>query len=615
MTIVFKIIFTIILGFFDFFSIVEENYFILINLFIYLVVIYSLYIAEDRLNFCLKLVYIIIFWLIISDIYSFLNLFYFNTILSSHPKGRCLLLLSVSVFSGYLFDSLDFLDYSNQSLPSELTPKNFTPVLPQGPQETTGPKGPQDPSGPFLPAALLKKGTELRLHTQGDGEQPQFSPSGLGGLGMSGLQGEEEGRGVEENPLNSVTPEKLRSKIEIMDGAIKIEINKTGGKGPNNPEELMSFIRASSFLPEEKINKLLELLKTNGNDYKEIYKNIPRFNNYNYGLSSIYVLNNNVYLSETYDNVMSFKDKSNFVFNPSLAEVTGGNKFFFFISISELLQGTELKDKIDIQNKKIIPMDKNKCSDEWDLFKKYWYIWFIEMNPSYYLKFNIWAKGIMHISEITPIKFMLAMFQSSFDFSEEWDLLVKAKIWYEHHKGIKPSSLPESTLYEYREIFIKFWVNQISWFNTPEQLNSDYYNVNMYDINNVYEELLENILFSQCKVLEAYWTINKLNKLISLNPDAKEVGGIETLNTESKRIDFFNKLYEQLKIEIIVKYKDVYDLRRQFIIDRCSRVNYEEFLIAYERVKLLNSVINFDSKINKENLNKNPLYLPQNKNN
>jgi len=62
----------------------------------------------------------------------------------------------------------------------------------------------------------------------------------------------------------------------------------------------------------------------------------------------------------------------------------------------------------------------------------------------------------MHISEITPIKFMLAMFQSSFDFSEEWDLLVKAKIWYEHHKGIKPSSLPESTLYEYREIFIKF---------------------------------------------------------------------------------------------------------------------------------------------------------------
>jgi hypothetical protein len=48
-------------------------------------------------------------------------------------------------------------------------------------------------------------------------------------------------------------------------------------------------------------------------------------------------------------------------------------------------------------------------------------------------------------------------------------------------------------------------MRQILSFNRLEQLNQDTkYLVNMYDLNNLYLELLENIIFVQFKILDAY---------------------------------------------------------------------------------------------------------------
>lgn len=48
--------------------------------------------------------------------------------------------------------------------------------------------------------------------------------------------------------------------------------------------------------------------------------------------------------------------------------------FYFFISISDLLMhnNSELEAQIDLHNKKIVPMDKNKYFEIWDFFKKYY---------------------------------------------------------------------------------------------------------------------------------------------------------------------------------------------------------------------------------------------------
>lgn len=113
-------------------------------------------------------------------------------------------------------------------------------------------------------------------------------------------------------------------------------------------------------------------------------------------------------------------------------------------------------------------------------------------------------------------------------------------------------------------------------FNRPDQLNNTYsdYIINMYDIGNVYEELNENILFVQSKILESYWTINTLNKTNFFNNE------ISSLDIESNLIDFYNKLFDKFKLEILDKYADVYALRRTFIINRFSHMGSKELEYA-----------------------------------
>jgi hypothetical protein len=220
----------------------------------------------------------------------------------------------------------------------------------------------------------------------------------------------------EHEPLNLISPDNLNSKIEKLMEAIRIQLERSGGKGPNNPDDFMNWILASSRVSDEESDKLLKLLKDN--DLKGFYNNIPRFEKYAEDMSNFYILNDNVYLSEVYADYlsMSTQDKSNFIFIPhpdSLrpgAEpsdsnpVTGvaeglrpfagearegldkaepikgaagrleGEKFYFFISISDLFNSDLKKDEIDIKNKKIIPMDKIKYSDIWDFIKKYQFL-------------------------------------------------------------------------------------------------------------------------------------------------------------------------------------------------------------------------------------------------
>jgi hypothetical protein len=79
---------------------------------------------------------------------------------------------------------------------------------------------------------------------------------------------------------------------------------------------------------------------------------------------------------------------------------------------------------------------------------------------------------------------------------------------------------------------------------------------------------------------------------------------LEDLKTPEEIIDFYNELYELFKIEILDKFKDIYDLRREFQIERAIPYDYEDILIRYKQIITYNEHINFSSKLNNKNFNK-----------
>ena len=222
-------------------------------------------------------------------------------------------------------------------------------------------------------------------------------------------------------------------------------------------------------------------------------------------------------------------------------------KYIFFISISDLFDiDNKLKREIDVKNDNLISnINLENCKNFWqlDFFKQWFYVWFIELDIQSYLSLNILRKLSIPLMDITPDKLMYTMHLTVIEYLEELNILLKAKIWYEHHAGINYSSLSESTLNEYKNLFIKFWIRQIIAYCKPSDIDSKFFITNMYDEDKVYLELLENILFVQSKILEAQWTINTLYVYLPSILEFKEV------NCETKLINFYNK------INVIYKWK------------------------------------------------------------
>jgi hypothetical protein len=185
--------------------------------------------------------------------------------------------------------------------------------------------------------------------------------------------------------FNLFSPDDFNAKIGKLMDAIRNELERSGGHGPNNPDEFLSIILASSRVSDEEYNNLLNLLKDN--DLKEFYNKIPKFLKYAEDLSNVYILNDNIYISENYAKYLlmsTFEDSNSNEFKPNTSLKEGrvqdfnnfvlnseGKKFYFFSSISDLFNcKLKIKDEIDIINKRFIPMDKNKYFEIWEFFKK-----------------------------------------------------------------------------------------------------------------------------------------------------------------------------------------------------------------------------------------------------
>ena len=100
---------------------------------------------------------------------------------------------------------------------------------------------------------------------------------------------------------------------------------------------------------------------------------------------------------------------------------------------------------------------------------------------------------------------MYSNFIQAFEHLEELTILEKAIIGMEYYMGIPQVNISDLELQEGKEWFLKYWLRQIQCYNRPEQLSQiASFNPNMFDLQTVREELFENILFVQSRVLEAY---------------------------------------------------------------------------------------------------------------
>jgi hypothetical protein len=505
-------------------------------------------------------------------------------------------------------------------------------------------------------AVFANSGLELFLYTSNEGSAPNL-------------------QSCEEKDITMYL-----EHISKISEAIKIELKKLDNRGPHNPYDFCKWLIASEMLSEEECKNILKDLglyftsfeKTPNRytidnqdsrcidsatssarqiDFTQFYNNIPKFLKYNENMDNFLILNGNIYLSSVYSSFLKLEETlqvadgrtegSHRQFENNSNITICNISYYYFLSIDNLLYSNINKNNINFNNEMVTPIDIIKKSEVWEYFKKYYYIWFIELNVPYYV--NDYLFFFKPLNQITIQKFMFSKYLSAYEYSLELKFLLKAiqgfsELMEDKHtrtslidstslrasqleslssilpylnfedKGFKFGdyySLNEGRL-DNKSCFLKFWVRQLINFNanfesklyiqgntkTPE------YIINMYDINIVLEELLENILFAQCKILESYWTINTLNNTNFLNWSLSDLDNLDNL------IIFYNDLYNKFRLEIILKYEDVYSFRREFHINRFKYMSLEAILNTVDILKKYDSHLPFNSKLNHQNIYK-----------
>lgn len=329
-----------------------------------------------------------------------------------------------------MFNCLDFFDHPNQSSPSESATLPTEGPFYTDPTDSTVPAVPTLPTVPTVQStdksaivcqAPLSTGTgSTTFNMKEYGGLNIISPDNFNSkiaqlmeaikleLGKSGGRGQGP-----NNPYDFLS--KLLASSQVSDE----EFDKLSKLVKNNDFSLG-------------VDKEASLSVTQLEAKKVFYAKIPRFHNYaEFMASNIQILNDNIYISENFAHILkpTLQTTNTAIIDTtplppvsagaqphtaaqlplstitlsqhqlfkapsaeaqcvrllegrvlSLTDLTNlteerveGANFYFLISISDLfLHSTELKYQIDIQNKKVVPMDKIKYFEIWDFFKKYY---------------------------------------------------------------------------------------------------------------------------------------------------------------------------------------------------------------------------------------------------
>jgi hypothetical protein len=221
-------------------------------------------------------------------------------------------------------------------------------------------------------------------------------------------------------------------------------------------------------------------------------------------------------------------------------------------------------------------------------------------------------------NELNLLNFNLDKFEASnifciIDMLEEKTVLNKIRIGLEDFLGIKHYNLSESELNLCKIYFIKFWFTQIyifnpSWCLTNDSLDSqNMLHLNWYDINIIYQELLENILYVQCKLFESLWCMNYMYEVKLLGFSERDVSyeDLKSHFVDSNLIDFYNDLYFKYKSEVLPNIK-AYDIRLKWVWYKTNGYNINIFslLEMAEFIKKFDNNIKLYSNLSQDDLSK-----------
>lgn len=321
----------------------------------------------------------------------------------------------------------------------------------------------------------------------------------------------------------------------------------------------------------------------------------------------------------------SLKEKSNEI-------STSKDKYIPFLTINDFINYSQNvknivkkfesnNEIITIINSKLIKAFKPYLELEHikNYINKYHVIWTHKysstsyfLNSSTYIYWNI--NKLPNLYNLNLDKFEASKLNQLIDFKDELNILNKALIGLEHFLGIKYYNITEAELNECKIIFFKFWLNQIHCFyNSSDLFDKDStYVLNWFDINIIYSELLENILFTQCKIMEAYWCLNIIHetKLNGFTERGLPFNLINTPTVEENLKNFYNDLFLKFQLEIINKYQRAYDVRLEWVLFKTfNNATLSNYIWYTKFIKLQEINLSFDALLIEEDLSKKPKFF------
>lgn len=598
--IIFKIIITILYLLLNFWG--YENYYIYFTYVILLSLFIGLYMSkkEDRFHKLLIIVFILLFWYFITYLLSSLDFLYL----------LCSLIFSIINWGLSEFNiNLDIDDNSNFN--SNVSPN---PASPSNEEEIISTFNPldifhhdlTDPSIFNYHINLLNEGIALEKNKNTSLKDFPFTPDSFKpfiSLGKTVGWINEENYNIlikylKEGKFNEFH-DKLPKTVDylswlqqalIIDNKIYISENLIYSF--MEPSQVTEAQKNPIFITP-KINypfPVSTLIKENIDSEWKLTITVRSLSASIYNLVSIYFPTVNILFDSSLKPEFS-EDTSTNLFD-STSKIK--QKYFFYGTISDF-KNSVLKYKIDIHNSKLQPFDKVKFAEEWAFFKEYYFIGFIEKPIAWYLNFSTYLQE--PLNELTPIKLLFSKMAQIFEYMLELDTLNKIFIGLDLNLLVEHPELSELDKKICEKYFYQYWMRQISFYTDLSFLDEgkEFTSINMYHIAHLREELLENILFVQAQILEGWWTINTLDKLIPV------CGGYDALDTEDKVIEFYNKLYKLYQIEIEEKYKDTFVFRREFLINRFSNASEVDIVAAYKWISYLNHYWSYKSPLTKDN--------------
>nr|YP_010556911.1 hypothetical protein OQ115_mgp14 [Cordyceps blackwelliae]UYS92293.1 hypothetical protein [Cordyceps blackwelliae] len=339
----------------------------------------------------------------------------------------------------------------------------------------------------------------------------------------------------------------LIKKIESLNLSKKSFLDHNGGSGggPEDPDPkiLLDLLNDKNEEGEEfdNIRQVIEKYRINLN-----YRLIPKTNHDLFSMTFS--------KPEFYDEYITIEN-NNFIYE--------GNTFNI----------PDLNKKIEKHNESLPEWDIKKIKKEWYVNKGSF--------PDIYTYINGGFNKTSPVKDILPNYFLAQQYITLNFYSLEFNTLLLSKLWLEKNSLNINNNLAKisNDYWLKRQLSMAFHLEDL--YNIMDDSTLKTIKTKIWNpLNNkIYEnEVLENILYVGLKILEHHWTITYLKNHYSFD-------SIKNLTQQKEIIDFYNKLYLNLKKEVYNKNKKEYNLYKEIWKERYTKNHHFPSFLCFNYIK------------------------------